>query len=93
MEEPAKIAYQSEIETYLESNGVYDFFEQLMTEIIYEKPIDVVEFLIQRIEHGPRHRYFLVGPTGFDKNKIAPAVAKRLGLEVISTEDIIKEEI
>ena len=46
MEEPAKIAYQSEIETYLESNGVYDFFEQLMTEIIYEKPIDVVEFLI-----------------------------------------------
>jgi hypothetical protein len=46
MDEVSKLEYQQRVESYLEENGIYDLFEGLMKDVIYEKPIDLIDYLI-----------------------------------------------
>jgi adenylate kinase len=93
MDEVAKLEHQRLVEGYLEQNGVYDYFQKLMLEVIYDKPIDVVEYLIHRLENGKRRRVFLLGPLGANKYGIGKKIAEEMDLEFISSRDVIEEEV
>ena len=44
-----KLAYQSELEEYLEENKVYDVFEEMMKSLVVHMPEDPIDFLVKKM--------------------------------------------
>jgi hypothetical protein len=54
MNKSQKLEFQQQIEGYLEENHVYDLFESLMMNLIKDKPIDPIQYLVQKLETPQR---------------------------------------
>jgi len=44
------LEFQRELEEYMEQNGVYDVFEDMMKSVITQMPKDPVKFLIKKLQ-------------------------------------------
>jgi hypothetical protein len=49
MNKSEKLQYQRDIEKYLEENQVYNLFEDLLNQLIIQKPENPLEFLISQL--------------------------------------------
>jgi adenylate kinase len=54
-----KLDYQKTLEEYLEENKVYDIFEDMMKDLIVNRPKDPIEFLINKMT-SPESKYILL---------------------------------
>lgn len=82
MEDQDRKRDQHEIQNYLQSRGVYQLFEELMKALCINKPSSPIDFLIKKLEEPERNeftkeekRIFIVGPPGFEIQKLALAIA------------------
>ena len=107
MDKTQKLEYQREVEKYLESNKVYELFEDLMKNVIINKPEDPVGYMIQRLSEPERIKFssihpliqfiekkiFVVGPPGSNVRELALQLADYLGYSCASVGDLLIKEI
>lgn len=51
MDKTSKLEYQKRIEQYLEDKNIYNLFEDLMQNLVVQKPQDPFSFLIDKLSH------------------------------------------
>ena len=53
MDKVQKFEYTQQIENYLEDNQVYELFENLLKQLIVNKPSKPLDFLIEKLQEEP----------------------------------------
>lgn len=53
MDKVQKFEYTQQIETYLEENQVYELFENLLQQILLNKPDRPLDFMIEKLQVEP----------------------------------------
>lgn len=92
MDKSQKSEYLEGIEDYLEEYKVYDYFYELMKDIILHRPKNPVDFLIERISKSECFRWVIVGPPGFSRLGLGRLVAGKIGWKYLSMTDWISKE-
>jgi adenylate kinase len=59
-----KLAYQDDLEKYMQENDVYMIFETMMKNLIIEQPQDPVPYLLDILQKPQTKRIFIMGPPG-----------------------------
>ena len=54
MDKTQKLLYQRDIEKYLESRKVYELFQELMKNLVINKPDDPIEYIIEKLSTPQR---------------------------------------
>lgn len=92
MDKTQKGEYLEGIEDYLEEYKVYDYFYELMKDIILHRPKNPVDFLIEKISKSECYRCVIVGPPGFSRLGLGRLVAGKIGWKYLSMSDWISKE-
>ena len=92
MDKNQKGEYIEGIEEYLEDYKVYDYFYELMKDIILHRPKNPIDFLIERISKSECYRCVIVGPPGFSRLGLGRLVAGKIGWKYLSMTDWIGKE-
>ena len=50
MEQGQKFEYMQSIEEYLDSNQVYEVFEDLLKQVVVHRPANPIEFMLKRVK-------------------------------------------
>ncbi|CAI2361619.1 unnamed protein product [Moneuplotes crassus] len=88
-----KQEYTEGIDDYLEEYNVYDYFYELMKEIIVNKPKNPIDFLIERISKTETKRCVIVGPPGFSQLGLGRLIAGKIGWKYLNMSDWIERDI
>mmetsp|Transcript_31438 Transcript_31438/g.39044 ORF Transcript_31438/g.39044 Transcript_31438/m.39044 type:complete len:142 (+) Transcript_31438:14-439(+) len=93
-----KIDFQRGCEEYIEEQGLYEIFEDMMRSLIINKPDDPVKYLIDKFEKPETTRIVLVGPPGSKRKEIALGLTAHFSEEgkdfqCISVGDLITRQI
>ncbi len=68
-----KIDFQRGCEEYIEEQGLYEIFEDMMRNLIINKPEDPVKFLIDKLEKPEsKSLFFLQKPLGLKLSIVLP---------------------
>lgn len=93
MDRIEKLKFQQSIENYFEENKVYELFEKLLKELIINKPIDPLGYMIKRIQTKDSKRIFITGPSGANRKEICLSLAESFGYSCVSVGDLLMKEI
>lgn len=92
MDVAQKSEYTEGIEDYLEEYNVYDYFYELMKEVITERPKNPLDFLIDKISKNRTQKCIIVGPPGFSQLGLGRLVAGKVGWKYLNMTDWIERE-
>lgn len=92
MDKNQKTEYLEGIEEYLEEYKVYDYFYELMKELITHRPKDPIDYLIQRISKSECYRSLIVGPPGFSRLGLGESVAEKIGWKYLNFSEWVAED-
>ncbi len=68
-----KIDFQRGCEEYIEEQGLYEIFEDMMRNLIINKPEDPVKFLIDKLEKPEsKSLFFLLKRLGLKLSRVPP---------------------
>ena len=59
MDKVQKFEYTQQIENYLEDNQVYELFENLLMQLLVNKPDRPLDFMIEKLQSEPSEYYLL----------------------------------
>ena len=93
MDRIEKLKFQQSIENYFEENKVYELFEKLLKELIVNKPIDPISYMIKRIQTKDMKRIFITGSMGTNRKEISLSLAESFGYSCVSLGDLLTKEI
>lgn len=91
-----KIAYQDELEKYMQENDVYMIFETMMKNLIIEQPQDPVPYLLDVLQKPQTKRIFIMGPPGSKRKEHILTLADNFEdfkYEAICVGDLLNKEI
>lgn len=91
MDQGQKSEYTEGIEDYLEEYKVYDYFYELMKEIIIHRPKNPIDFLIERISRSETYRSVIIGPPGFSRLGLGKMIASKVGWKYLCMSDWVKK--
>lgn len=92
MDKEQKTEYTEGIEEYLEEHKVYDYFYELMKDLIVHRPKNPVDYLIDRISKSDCFRSVIIGPPGFSRLGLGRLVAGKIGWKYLNMSDWISKE-
>jgi len=75
MDKLQKHDYMNQIEEFLEVNQVYELLEDLMKQLVVNKPENPLDFIVQCLSNQKTHRIFFMGMPGASKTENAMAIA------------------
>jgi adenylate kinase len=93
MDRVEKLKFKQSIENYFEENKVYELFDKLMKELVINKPLDPVDYLIKRIKTKDTKRIFITGHPGSSRKEISLSLAESFGYSCVSLGDLLSKEI
>ncbi len=93
MDRIEKLKFQQSIENYFEENKVYELFEKLLKELIVNKPIDPIAYLVKRIQTKDMKRIFITGSQGTNRKEICLSLTESFGYSCVSLGDLLMKEI
>jgi adenylate kinase len=93
MDRVEKLKFKQSIENYFEENKVYELFDKLMKELVINKPLDPVDYLIKRIKTKDTKRIFITGHPGSSRKEISLSLAESFGYSCVSLGDLLTKEI
>ncbi|XP_025160179.1 adenylate kinase 8 [Harpegnathos saltator] len=77
---------------YMEKYRLYEFFYELVTQLLIQQPEDPVVFMKQCIQHALRKRdiprVILIAPPSFDRMALANVLQEEIGVRPITLEDL-----
>ncbi|XP_072767261.1 adenylate kinase 8 [Anoplolepis gracilipes] len=77
---------------YLEKHRLYEFFYELVTQLLIQQPEDPIVFMKQCIQHAIRKRdiprIILIAPPSFDKLALAKILQKEIGNRPVTLKDL-----
>lgn len=85
--------YVMETEDYLEKNNVYSVFEELMNQVILNKPDDPITFLKKYLQNPIGKFIFIIGPPGSDVRELALLLSSHFDSVIVSVGDLLKKEV
>ena len=93
MDPNQKAEYSENIEEYLEEYKVYDYFYELMKEVVTEKPKNLIDFLIERISKSETQRCVIMGPPGFSRLGLGRLISDKVGWKYFNMSEWIGKEV
>jgi adenylate kinase family enzyme len=72
---------------------VYDYFYELMKEVVTHKPKNLIDFLIERISKSETYRCVIIGPPGFSRLGLGSLISGRIGWKYLNMSDWISKEV
>ena len=91
-----KLAYQKELEEYMEENKVYEIFEGMMISLMTSTPKEPIPFLLDALDNEEKKKNDIVvimGPPQSNRKEHALALAEYFGYESISVGDMLNKEV
>lgn len=91
-----KLAYQNDLESYMEENEVYEIFETMMKTLIISQPEDPVPHLLEVLQKPQIKRIFIMGPPGSKRKEHILTLAENIEdfkYEAICVGDLLNKEI
>ncbi|CAI2369171.1 unnamed protein product [Moneuplotes crassus] len=91
-----KLAYQDELEKYMEENEIYEIFETMMKTLIISKPDDPIPHLLDTLQKPQTKRIFIMGPPGSKRKEHILTLADNFEdfkYEAICVGDLLNKEI
>ncbi|XP_029678593.1 adenylate kinase 8 [Formica exsecta] len=77
---------------YMEKHRLYEFFYELVTQLLIQKPEDPIVFMKQCIRHAIRKRdiprIILIAPPNFDKLTLAKIIQEEIGNRPVTLKDL-----
>ncbi|CAL1677166.1 unnamed protein product [Lasius platythorax] len=77
---------------YMEKHRLYEFFYELVTQLLIQKPEDPIVFMKQCIQHAIRKRdiprIILIAPPSFDKLTLAKILQEKIGNRPVTLKDL-----
>ncbi|XP_036143075.1 adenylate kinase 8 [Monomorium pharaonis] len=77
---------------YIEKHRLYEFFYELVTQLLIQQPEDPIVFIKQCIQHIVRKRdiprVILIAPPSFDKMTLAKILHEETGIRPVTLEDL-----
>ncbi|XP_011863604.1 PREDICTED: adenylate kinase 8 [Vollenhovia emeryi] len=77
---------------YMEKHRLYEFFYELVTQLLIQQPEDPIVFIKQCVQHIVRKRdiprVILIAPPSFDKVTLAKILQKETGICPVTLEDL-----
>ncbi|KAL6260647.1 hypothetical protein P5V15_008166 [Pogonomyrmex californicus] len=77
---------------YMEKHRLYEFFYELVTQLIIQQPEDPIVFMKQCVQHIIRKRdiprVILIAPPNFDKTTFAEILQEKTGIRPVTLEDL-----
>ncbi|XP_018349405.1 PREDICTED: adenylate kinase 8 isoform X1 [Trachymyrmex septentrionalis] len=77
---------------YMEKHRLYEFFYELVTQLLIQQPDDPIVFIKQSVQHIVRKRdiprVILIAPPSFDKMTLAKILQKETGIRPVTLEDL-----
>ncbi|KAG5334543.1 KAD8 kinase, partial [Acromyrmex charruanus] len=77
---------------YMEKHRLYEFFYELVTQLLIQQPDDPIVFIKQSVQHIVRKRdisrVILIAPPSFDKMTLAKILQKETGICPVTLEDL-----
>ncbi|XP_011059575.1 PREDICTED: adenylate kinase 8 [Acromyrmex echinatior] len=77
---------------YMEKHRLYEFFYELVTQLLIQQPDDPIVFIKQSVQHIIRKRdiprVILIAPPSFDKMTLAKILQKETGICPVTLEDL-----
>ena len=74
---------------YCEKHNVYDLLTNLMTEVVRQKPADIIEFCKNKLSAPAAVRVCIVGPPGSSVEAIATQVSEQLSATSIHLDQVV----
>lgn len=91
-----KLAYQDDLEKYMQENDVYLIIETMMKNLIVEQPADPVPYLLDVLQKPQTKRIFIMGPPGSKRKEHILTLADNFEdfkYEAICVGDLLNKEI
>lgn len=92
MDKVQKTEYTEGIEDYLEEHKVYDYFYELMKDLIVHRPKNPIDYLIEKISKSDCFRSVIIGPPGFSRLGLGRLVAAKIGWKYLNMSEWISKE-
>ena len=94
MDKKQKHDYTNHIEDFLETNQVYELFEDLLLrDLVVSKPDNPLDFITQTLSNPKTRRIFMTGAPGCCKGEMGMRIADNFQWRYISvTEALTREE-
>ncbi|XP_018300325.1 adenylate kinase 8 isoform X1 [Mycetomoellerius zeteki] len=77
---------------YMEKHRLYEFFYELVTQLLIQQPEDPIVFIKQSVQHIVHKRdiprVILIAPPSFDKMTLAKILQKKTGICPVTLEDL-----
>jgi len=72
---------------------VYDLLDNLLRDIIIDRPTAPIDYLINKLKQSEKRRIFISGPNGKQVKEVAANNANRFSLKTLSMSEIVRSEV
>ena len=93
MEKHQKFLYSEGIDQYLDKHQVFELFEDLLKQIVMEKPDRPLDYLLKKIKGNQVRRVFLMGAPAIDQSEVLSALGSEFGWKQISVGKVLKDHV
>lgn len=93
MDQKRKIEYTELLENYLQDHAVYDFFQDLISDLLIDKPDEPLDYLINKITKMRNRRLFLTGSSSRVRKEVCKELSGRFGFQHVNVGELLHEEV
>ena len=93
MDQKRKIEYTELLENYMQDHSIYDLFQDLISELLIDKPEEPLDYLINKLTKSRNRRLFLTGGTTRVRKEVCKEMAARFGFQHVSVSELLHEEV
>ena len=93
MEQTDKENYQTQVESYLEENMIFEFFNTLLKELCIKQPESPVDWMIERLQKKAPQRIAILGAPGGIKKEVCQLLAKEMDIKHLSSGAVVVQEL
>jgi len=77
---------------YLESNEVYDLFDNLLKQLVIHQPVNPIKFLMEQLKKKPPLTVCVLGPPGVNRSVLCGTLAAEYKVKHICVGKLLKEK-
>lgn len=92
MNKDNRTEYEIESEKYLEKNNLFSLFQHLTEQLVVEKPIDPLGFILNLLEKPVSQTLILLAPPGWLENDTVESLEKGLGAKLINIQSQTEDQ-
>ena len=93
MDQKRKLEYTELLENYIQDHNIYSFFQDLISDLLVDKPEEPLDYLIHKISKMRNRRLFITGSSSRVRKEISKELSNRYSFTHISVGELLREEV